>query len=108
MEAGFRIILPGGEGQQSKLGECKLLDLSPGGAKIFSKFDIPVRGEDVRLHLKFTVYDFPIEVDGVILWNKPYGDGFMYGFEFEEDTEIGELIVGELKLRRRSEMNFEK
>lgn len=108
VEAEFRILLAAGEGQQSKLGECKLVDLSPGGAKLFSAFNIPVDGDDVRLYLKFIIHDFPIGVYGVILWKKPFGNGFMYGFEFDEDTEVGQLIIGELKLRRRSEIDSGK
>ncbi|MEK3935437.1 PilZ domain-containing protein [Sporosarcina sp. FSL W7-1349] len=105
LEAEFRILKAEG---QSNPGECKVLDLSPGGAKLYSTYDIPVGQKDVRLSLKFTVYNYPLDISGKVLWKKPFNQGHMYGFEFEEDRKIGELIVGELKLRRRAEADSER
>ncbi|MFS0575470.1 PilZ domain-containing protein [Sporosarcina sp. 179-K 3D1 HS] len=101
LDAEFRILKAEG---QSNPGECKMVDLSPGGAKLYSSYDIPIgQDEAPRLSLKFTVYNYPLEVPGTVLWKKPFNQGHMYGFEFDEDRKIGELIIGELKLRRRAE-----
>ena len=64
--------------------------------------------ESVRLHIKFTLYEKLIDLQGVIVWKKPYSGGYMYGYDFDENVEIEHLIVEELKLRRRSEIASEK
>ena len=107
LEAEFRIIVEDGAGRESRPGDCYLIDISPGGAKIFAKFNIPLEHEAVRLRIKFTLHEEPIEVRGVIVWSKLSNGGYMYGYDFDEDTLIEQMIVGELKLRRRSEIDSE-
>ncbi|WP_186669207.1 PilZ domain-containing protein [Sporosarcina sp. BP05] len=102
--AEFRIVVENGTDVESSPGECCFLDISPGGAKLFAKFDIPVERESVRLHIKFTLYEKLIDLQGVIVWKKPYSGGYMYGYDFDDNLEIEHLIVEELKLRRRSEI----
>ncbi|WP_255457361.1 PilZ domain-containing protein [Sporosarcina sp. JAI121] len=104
-EAEFRIVVTNGTAKESSPGGCKLLDISPGGAKIFTNFNIPIEGESVRLHLTFTLHEEMIDLQGVIVWKKPYSDGYMYGYDFDEDAAIEQLIVEELKLRRKSEID---
>lgn len=108
LEGEFRIIIGDGEERESHPGDCQLIDISPGGAKIFTKFDIPVERGPVRLHIKFTLLENPIEVRGVIVWRKSYSGGYMYGYDFDEDARLQQLIVKELKLRRRSENHPEE
>ena len=105
LEAKFQIVVENGTDTESSPGECHFMDISPGGAKIFAKFDIPLEREAVRLHIKFTLHEKLIDLQGVIVWKKPYSGGYMYGYDFDEDPAIEQLIVEELKLRRRSEVN---
>ena len=35
----FRIVVENGTDVESSPGECQLMDISPGGAKLFAKFD---------------------------------------------------------------------
>ncbi|WP_318615774.1 PilZ domain-containing protein [Sporosarcina sp. YIM B06819] len=105
LEGEFRIVIDDDQGEESSPGDCQLIDISPGGAKIFAKFNIPVEHRSVRLHVKFTLFEEVIEVLGVIVWRKPYTGGYMYGFDFDEDATLEQIIVKELKLRRRSEKN---
>ncbi|MEK5071419.1 PilZ domain-containing protein [Sporosarcina sp. FSL K6-1508] len=105
LEAKFQIVVENGTDTESSPGECHFMDISPGGAKLFAKFDIPLEREAVRLHIKFTLHEKLIDLQGVIVWKKPYSGGYMYGYDFDEDPAIEQLIVEELKLRRRSEVN---
>lgn len=89
----------------SSPGKCNFMDISPGGAKLFAKFDIPLERESVRLHIKFTLHEKLIDLRGVIVWKEPYSGGYMYGYDFDEDVAIEQLIVEELKLRRRTEID---
>ena len=103
LTAEFRIVVGNGMDIESSPGECQLIDISPGGAKLFAKFDIPER-ESVRLHIKLTLYKKLIDLQGVIVWKKPYSGGYMYGYDFDDNVEIEQLIVEELKLHRRAEI----
>jgi hypothetical protein len=104
LEAEFRIVVEHGKDAESSPGECHLMDISPGGAKLFAKFDIPIERESIRLHIKFTLYEKLIDLQGVIVWKKPYSGGYMYGYDFDKNPTIEQLIVEELKLLRRSEI----
>jgi hypothetical protein len=106
LEAKFRIVVEHGTDVESSPGDCHLIDISPGGAKLFAKFNIPIEHESVRLHTKFTLHEKLIDLQGVIVWKKPYSGGYMYGYDFDEDAAIEHLIVEELKLRRRSEIGL--
>ncbi|MEK5040772.1 PilZ domain-containing protein [Sporosarcina sp. FSL K6-3457] len=108
LEAEFRIVVDDGPGRESRPGDCQLIDISPGGAKLFTKFNISGEHGAVRLRIKFTLLEDPIEVSGVIVWRKPYSGGYMYGYDFDEDAMLEQVIVEELKLRRRSEINVEE
>ena len=104
LEAEFRIVVKKDTDIESSPGDCQLIDISPGGAKIFAHFDIPLEGVvPVRLHLKFKLYEEMIDLQGVIVWKKPYSGGYVYGYDFDEDTHIEKIIVEELKHRRRAE-----
>lgn len=105
LEAKFQIVVENGTDTESSPGECHFMDISPGGAKLFAKFNIPLEREAVRLHIKFTLHEKLIDLQGVIVWKKPYSGGYMYGYDFDEDPAIEQLIVEELKLRRRFEVN---
>ena len=108
LDAAFRIMIADGTGKESGLGECFLIDLSPGGAKMYSKFDIPFQSDSVHLHLEFTLYQVKIDVKGLVVWKKPYHGAYSYGLEFEEDVQKEHLIVKELKLLRKSEIDEKK
>ena len=107
LEAEFRIVVKKDTDMESSPGDCQLIDISPGGAKIFAHFDIPLEGNlPVRLHLKFKLHEKIIDLQGVIVWKKPYSGGYVYGYDFDEDPLIEKLIVEELKLRRRAETDL--
>ncbi|MFS0688479.1 PilZ domain-containing protein [Sporosarcina sp. 179-K 8C2 HS] len=103
LKASFRILV--GEGaNESNPGDCLLLDISPGGTKIATDFNLPVEKEPVSVRLHFTLFETPIEIGGKFVWKKQSVGGFQYGIDFVEDPSISKLIVDELKLRRRTEV----
>lgn len=106
LPATFRIRLDDVGSKLSNEGECQLIDLSTGGAKIFSMLEFPDRAEPVILHLRFQIYERPIEVPGKIIWKQAFSHGFQYGCSFEMETkDLSEQIVHELKLLAKSERN---
>ena len=102
LEAELRIIIDEAEGIETHRGPCHLIDLSPGGFKFFSEYDIPLGEKPVRLRLNFVLHEETIEVRGILVWKNPFKHGFMYGYEFDEDATMEKTIVEQLKLRRRS------
>ncbi|WP_438316191.1 PilZ domain-containing protein [Sporosarcina sp. FA9] len=108
LDANFRIVMGEANEQKSKKGDCALVDLSPGGAKLFAKFDIPLAHEAVKIQLEFILYQAKIDVLGTIVWKESYHGDFLYGFDFEEDLAKEQLIVAELKLLRKSEISEKK
>lgn len=102
-DATFRIVV-GESAAESNPGDCLLLDISPGGTKITTDFDLPVEKGPVSLRLNFTLFETPIEIVGNIAWKKQPIGGFQYGIDFVEDASISKLIIDELKLRRRTEV----
>ena len=105
LDATFRILA--GEGtSESNPGSCQLLDISPGGSKIETDFNIPTVKGQLSVRLKFTLFKTPINVEGTIVWKKQSTDGYQYGIDFVEDPSLSKLIVDELKLRRRTEVGL--
>lgn len=106
MEAKFRLLLQGEQSTSNatSLGNCLLIDISPGGAKFFSPYRIPIGQKNMKVELNFTLFKTPMEVAGTLIWKKESPDGFTYGLDFDEDSEISALIVDELKQLRRAEL----
>lgn len=104
LDATFRILLVDGAGE-SNPGTCRLLDISPGGTKIYSNFDMPDGRGPLHLRLTFTLFQEPLTIEGEIVWKKKTLDGYQYGIDFIKNPTIEKLIVDELKLRRQTEIS---
>ena len=85
---------------------CEIIDVSPHGMKMFSYYEI---GENtnhlVQLELEFILDEVLIKAIGEIVWKKKYGGKYQYGLIFENQPGIEELIVSELKIRRKKEVS---
>lgn len=104
----FRIQKVDDTRKLSNRGECTIIDVSVNGAKIFTTFDIPTTVNRVNLSVVFSIHTHPIEAKGTIVWKKPFRNGFLYGLHFEEDGERERVIVDELKLLGREEVEKKK
>lgn len=104
LEATFRILLADETRKESSLGHCSVIDLSQGGAKLFAEFNLPLERNPVRLQLVFTLFESQINTVGTVVWKKSHRGGYLYGFDIDEDENTAQLIVQELKLRRRMEV----
>ena len=103
LNATFRILV-GERATTSNPGNCMLLDISPGGSKIVTDFNIPTNQEAVSIMLSFTLFKIPIETEGHIVWKTESTGSFHYGIEFVDNSSLAKLIVDELKLRRWAEI----
>lgn len=108
LEAKFRLAITNGIETTSGIGPCSLIDISPGGARLFTKFDIPDGQDSAKMKVTFTLSETEIDVRGKIVWKKKHRSGYLYGIDFEEDFAKEQLIVDELKLLSRAEQEKKK
>lgn len=83
---------------------CRLVDLSPSGVRIAIPDSLPMDENPLKVELNFMLYAKPISVEGMIKWKKLQMDDYLYGIDLEADEALMELIISELKLRRRQEV----
>lgn len=84
---------------------CQILDISPRGMKMFSDVEIGEHNNKLlQLEVVFILDETTIRAVGEIIWSKPYGRGKHYGLIFENQSIIENLIVSELKMRRKKEI----
>lgn len=85
---------------------CEVIDVSPRGMKMFSYHDI---GENnnrlVQLEVQFVLDEVLIKAIGEIVWEKNLGSRTQYGLYFNGQPQIEELIIRELKSRRKKEVS---
>ena len=58
----------------------------------------------IQVEIFFMLDETMIRAIGEITWAKPYGKGYHYGLIFDNQPVVEELIVSELKLRRKKEV----
>ncbi|MBO2534283.1 MULTISPECIES: PilZ domain-containing protein [Rummeliibacillus] len=86
----------------------KIVDISPSGLKLFTEENLQYERRTLELDLSFILYSKPINVKGDVRWKKTSGDGYYYGIDMDNVEEHQELIISELKLRRKKEVFEEK
>ncbi|GKV67536.1 hypothetical protein NCCP2716_00340 [Sporosarcina sp. NCCP-2716] len=101
--AEFSIHLKNSDQPGTGTGDAELLDISPGGTRMRTAYDIPVKRDTIAVRLRFILYQQPISTDAVIVWKVASDGCWTYGVDFDEDPAISEQIVTDLKLRRQSE-----
>ena len=62
----------------------------------------------LQLEISFILDTTEIKGIGEIVWSKSFGSGYHYGITFFNQSTVEELIVNELKSRRRKEILKEK
>lgn len=102
LDATFRLIKLE---QRSKPDSCLLIDISPGGMRIFSVFTMPV---GTLLELEYTLHQELLGTTGTIVWKKAHADGSMYGIDLHGGPDQEIFITNELKQYRRKEMEGRK
>ena len=110
IEASFKLLINGQPVEALGSSPCKILDISPKGVKMFSevKFGEYINRATLQVELQFVLDVTPIQAIGEIVWSKPFGRGNQYGVLFQAQEDIDELIVSEMKLRRKKEVLLAK
>lgn len=82
----------------------KMLDISPSGMSLLVTKQLTDEEKEYPLLLSFCLYKQTIESQGVIRWERLHPEGYQYGIEMVESTQLENMIVSELKQRRRQEV----
>lgn len=93
----FSIVAIGNKKMETKKAKGEIIDLSPQGAKLAAKLNIPLGKEEIKIKINFTINTGNIMAVGVLVWAKnanPFG--FQYGVKFI-NTSVQEVITEELK-----------
>lgn len=103
VDAQFAMLL-NGKPENAKHA-CNILDVSPHGMKMFSKIEIGEHSnKPVQIEIQFVLDETLIRAVGDVVWKKKLGKDYHYGLVFENQPIIEELIVSELKVRRKKEV----
>ncbi|MEK3978383.1 PilZ domain-containing protein [Psychrobacillus sp. FSL K6-2836] len=109
-DATFRLIkqsVGNAEVELSKKGVCKIIDISPHGLKMFSELFISI-DQLHHVELNFTLDTNPISMVGEFVWSHRKAFGHEYGVKLVGDSESERMIIGELKNRRRKELELKR
>lgn len=106
LEANFVVLLDGkAENIEQSRNQCGIIDVSPRGMKILTEKDMKqYNNQFVQLEIHFKLDMIEIKAIGEIVWSKQFGQKFQYGICFTSQSNIDELIVSELKARRKREI----
>lgn len=94
-------IYEDGRVNQEQTAMAELLDISPRGLKMFTEVDLGVNPPP--LDIRFVLDTREVRAYGEIIWSRPFGNGKQYGVFFNNQGAVEDLIVEELKLRRKKE-----
>ncbi|MGG2075395.1 PilZ domain-containing protein [Lysinibacillus irui] len=78
-----------------------LLDISPRGLKMFTEVDLGINPPP--LDIQFVLDTQEVRAYGDVIWSRPFGNGKQYGIQFNDQGPVEDMIVEELKLRRKKE-----
>ena len=99
-------IYENGKVNQAQTAMADLLDISPRGMKMFTEVDLGVNPPP--LDLRFVLDTIEVRAYGEIIWSRPFGNGKQYGVNFNNQGSVEDLIIDELKSRRRKEADEAK
>lgn len=102
------IILVDGKSEEEKPTkyDCEIVDISPRGMKMFSYHEIgEYSNKLLQLEVQFILDEALIKAVGEIVWKKELGSKIQYGLIIDGQPQVEELIISELKLRRKKEIS---
>ncbi|MDM5332446.1 PilZ domain-containing protein [Ureibacillus composti] len=106
IDASFTIIQKeANENHEPSKFPCQILDIIPKGIKMYREGEIKERVQNnTLLDVEFVLDVTNIKATGQVMWVKPLGSGKQYGVSLPDQPDIEELIIFEMKQRRRKEV----
>ena len=94
-------IYENGKVNHGQTAMADLLDISPRGLKMFTEVDLGINPPPLDIH--FVLDTQEVRAYGEVIWSRPFGNGKQYGIYINNQAPVEDLIVEELKLRRKKE-----
>ena len=89
-----------GNDSESSIYTCDLVDISPGGARLFTTFRFD-QYSSTNAQLKFTLFKKELCVAAEMVWKRPSRNGTLIGLQFLKNEMD---VITELKLRRYKDL----
>ena len=77
---------------------CDLIDISSGGARLFSPIRLDEYTSDGNVELVVTLFKKELVIPGEIVWKRPSKDGTLFGMHFSHDKKQEHDIISELNV----------
>lgn len=92
---------------QASYLSLEIVDISPKGMKVAMEQNFEdALLNDIELQVIFCLDTVQLECDGEIVWKRRGGARYYYGLYFDAQEAKEQLIIDELKSRRRKEMKI--
>ena len=106
LHATYKVLVNGiAESVDQPIYECQIHNISPNGMKMYSEKSFDEHSNKMlQLEIHFILDEVVITAVGNIVWEKSYIKGKLYGLNFMNQPKLEELIISELKARRRKEV----
>lgn len=96
-DVSFYISRVSGRESHSKSGKGVLVNISTGGLRLKTSFDLP---EKCELTFAFIIAEQTLQPVGEIVWKRTSGHDFLYGVDFTSEAEKNDILKA-LKLYTR-------
>lgn len=97
----FRIIKVEGKERVSNLGDAHIFDISEGGLKLITPFNLPLEKKQIEIEVDLTLNKTNLLLTGILVWKKEYKNDYSYGIHFTIDEQLQKQLIQELKIFSR-------
>lgn len=97
--ASFKLIKVGEKHVHSSTGAGQVIDISPGGMKLFTTVHIPSE-KKVQLFVHTSIAYVNLSFTADVVWGNQVKDGYHYGLDFIEDHQ--DKVIQALKNFRKT------
>ncbi|WP_017728271.1 PilZ domain-containing protein [Halalkalibacterium ligniniphilum] len=99
LKSTFRLIKADEKNIRSSEGEMCILDISPGGIRMSTTYELPDPEEtSLFLEIDLPINEAALVMRGEVVWKKSYASSFEYGINFHNTEKERQMIVAELKI----------
>ncbi|MBS4195647.1 PilZ domain-containing protein [Lederbergia citri] len=102
----FNIALEGEPEKASHFGDAEIHNISPHGLMFSTKLNIPQNRDMIRVSIQFTLEEIEFLVSGHFRWKETHTGEFMYGVQLENNEEVEQQIINQLKKVSRKKHNM--
>lgn len=92
LDVSFYLSRLRGKNSQSSRGKGVIKNISPGGLRLVTTFDLP-KGDELEITFEFSIANHTIQPIGYIVWKEKKINSFLYGVNFISDDYKQDIIL---------------